>query len=192
MSKSIVTKTCTKCKIEQPTSNFHKDVSAKSGLCFWCKTCRKAHKARYRKTPQGKLTNRRSCAHFLATPSGQAWTVQYRAQYRKTLAGKMASKKAYAKRYKKHRDRVRARMHVHYLVRIGRLPRPKTLMCPCGAQAQEYHHHKGYSPEHKADVIPLCIPCHKKEHRRLGHRSQEQQQAKSNLNACLCVHTNSP
>jgi hypothetical protein len=54
-------------------------------------------------------------------------------------------------------------MHAaHY---AGLLPPAKTLLCvDCGAQAQEYHHHNGYEPEHLLDVIPVCRACHGKRH----------------------------
>lgn len=35
----ISTKTCSKCKIEQPLSNFSKNCCMKDGLCNWCKEC---------------------------------------------------------------------------------------------------------------------------------------------------------
>jgi hypothetical protein len=36
------TKTCTKCKISQPISNFDKAVTYKGGRRTWCKSCCKA------------------------------------------------------------------------------------------------------------------------------------------------------
>lgn len=46
----ISTKICSKCKIEQPTSNFSKNRSKKDGLCNWCKECTKElHREHYKK-----------------------------------------------------------------------------------------------------------------------------------------------
>ena len=46
----------------------------------------------------------------------------------------------------------------------GRLPRPRDVACTgCGAQAAEYHHHKGYAPEHRLDVVAVCRSCHRRE-----------------------------
>ena len=30
----------------------------------------------------------------------------------------------------------------------------------CGKQGEQYHHHKGYAPEHRLDVVPICRKCH--------------------------------
>lgn len=59
-----------------------------------------------------------------------------------------------------------ARQAVQYAIKIGKLPKVSTLFCvPCFSNirleaAKQYHHHKGYAPEHQLDVIPVCIPCH--------------------------------
>jgi len=50
------TKVCSKCKIEKPLSEFHKQKSGKYGVHGWCKTCfsnwQKEHRYRgERKTP---------------------------------------------------------------------------------------------------------------------------------------------
>ena len=39
--KEVKTKICTKCKIEQNVSCFHKDKKNKDGLDYWCKLCKK-------------------------------------------------------------------------------------------------------------------------------------------------------
>lgn len=51
------------------------------------------------------------------------------------------------------------------LVRSGRILPAKEHKCEkCGSQADHYHHHNGYSREHREDVIPLCLQCHADEH----------------------------
>jgi hypothetical protein len=41
-------KTCTKCRVEQPLSNFHRQAANKDGLTYYCKTCTgEYHKLRY-------------------------------------------------------------------------------------------------------------------------------------------------
>ena len=53
---------------------------------------------------------------------------------------------------------------VREAIAAGRLPRPRDVACTgCGAQAAEYHHHKGYAPEHRLDVVAVCRSCHRRE-----------------------------
>ena len=50
--EEVFTKTCSKCKIEQPVSNFHKNKPSSDGLHPWCKSCRKNNAAkRYASDP---------------------------------------------------------------------------------------------------------------------------------------------
>ena len=77
------------------------------------------------------------------------------------------------------KEKVRAHNAITRAVSIGTLPRVSTQICvDCGASAQHYHHHLGYSEEHKSDVVPLCQPCHVKrteEHHRSIDRLLEKQ-----------------
>lgn len=66
-------------------------------------------------------------------------------------------------------NKTQARARVRYLVRVGRLPRARTLPCvdcghvwSVGARRHEYDHHRGYSREHQLDVEPVCSRCHHK------------------------------
>ena len=36
---AIATKTCSKCKVEKPATEFHKRARSKDGLYGWCKSC---------------------------------------------------------------------------------------------------------------------------------------------------------
>ena len=36
----MANKTCTKCEIQKPISEFHKNKAKKSGLCCWCRQCK--------------------------------------------------------------------------------------------------------------------------------------------------------
>lgn len=57
-----------------------------------------------------------------------------------------------------------ARDAVSALVRAGKMPKPSSLDCLCGAKAEEYHHHMGYDKANRLNVIPLCRSCHGKAH----------------------------
>jgi hypothetical protein len=67
---------------------------------------------------------------------------------------------------RKYPDRHSARKAVAYAVQVGKLPPPSTIVCAScqEAQAAQYHHHNGYSEEHRLDVIALCTECHGKAH----------------------------
>jgi len=54
---------------------------------------------------------------------------------------------------------------VAWAIRNGHLPPVSDEICQdCGGTAREYHHDKGYAPEHRLSVVPLCAPCHRRRH----------------------------
>lgn len=55
----ISTKTCSKCKIEQPLSNFSKNRCMKDGLCNWCKECVKDSQREYYARNKEKISLRK-------------------------------------------------------------------------------------------------------------------------------------
>jgi hypothetical protein len=56
---------------------------------------------------------------------------------------------------------------VQRAVKTGTLPPAKSVRCiDCEREAAQYHHHRGYAPEHRTDVVALCRPCHLKRHGR--------------------------
>lgn len=44
-----MTKVCTKCKIEKPTTDYHKDITTTIGTTSHCKTCKREYKKTYNK-----------------------------------------------------------------------------------------------------------------------------------------------
>src|ERR1700674_1693130 len=88
---------------------------------------------------------------------------QYAAQHREEI-------RASVKKYRlAHPEIHRAHKAIVYAIRIGKLIRPLTCSnCGNGGRIQA-HHHQGYAPERKLDVIWLCHPCHKLEHRASAH-----------------------
>lgn len=85
----MVCKRCSKCKAEKPTSEFHRSSSAKDGLRGECRSCRaqdrqseayrKSHREsarRYRRTPAGKETKKRSLEKFRLTHPDQIHAVR--------------------------------------------------------------------------------------------------------------------
>lgn len=102
----------------------------------------KARYKRYHQTEKFKIAHKRAVV-----------------RHRQTKKYKI-TKKRYFKNNPKYKKATDA---VGYAIRIGKLPRPDTLLCHyCPNPAQQYHHHKGYAPEHRLDVIPICKKCHRK------------------------------
>lgn len=136
MSESIQTKRCSKCKQIKPTSEFYKDPRKIGRWCSRCKTCRLKYAKEHRQTKKYKISRKR----YQQSEKGKATYKRYQIQ---------------------NPERNKAKSIVKYAVSIGKLPRPDTRLCHyCPKPAQQYHHHKGYAPEHWLDVVPVCIPCH--------------------------------
>ena len=61
--------------------------------------------------------------------------------------------------------RYKAKQAVAQKVYREQWPAAAELFCAiCGSKADHYHHHFGYEQQHWYDVIPICVPCHKKVH----------------------------
>lgn len=116
---------------------------------------RKAANKRYRQSKKGKITNKRW--------QQSEKCKKYHKNYQQTEKYKQIQKESIAKYRKKYPERVKAHQIVNDAIKAGKLPRPDTLQCHyCPAQAKDYHHHKGYAPEHWLDVVPACRKCHGK------------------------------
>lgn len=137
-------KTCITCKQSKPLSEFYKALNRKDSHQTCCKSCQRA----YRKTKKGKSVNRKADN-----------------KYRQTEKGKI-SRRVWQNQFHAHNPNYqRALSAVNYAVRTGKLPQPDSLQCHYGEHpAQEYHHYKGYEPEHRLDVVPVCRKCHRKIH----------------------------
>jgi len=139
MSETIITQRCYKCKVVKPLSEFSADNTTPSKHKYRCKTCDKAHRETYRNTEHGRLTECR---------------------YRHSRRGRQVDRRAQIKQNLVYPHKRIARNALHHEVRMGRMPSPSSLQCKCGKMAAEYHHHNGYSYEHRLDVIPVCTQCH--------------------------------
>ena len=180
MSEQIITKRCSRCKQTKPISEFNKNQ-------YYCKICMGI----YRQTEKGEESSKRSVRKYKKTDKGKFANKQHaqsekgkatqkRADYKyhQTEKGKAVRKRAdykYAEsekgkvtknRYRMlHPERLAACKVINQAIKSGKLPRPDSLQCACGESAKQYHHHKGYAPEHWLDVIPLCVKCHKIAHK---------------------------
>ena len=162
MSETIITKTCSKCKIIKPLTEFHKDIRGIYGCHSWCKQCKANHDRIYHQTDKGHQIRNDSHNKYITTDKGKTAICKAYKRYNNSAKGRSRQKRAellYTKRYPNKRS---ARNAVNNAIKKDMIPAVHTLICPCGNSAQEYHHHLGYEPEHWLDVIPICIPCHKK------------------------------
>ena len=149
MSEQSITKRCYQCKQFKPVSEFHKNRCRKDGFCHRCKTCQKL----YRKTEKSKTIQKR----YGQSEKGGICQKRYRC----TGKGRINRRTNLEKYNARHPERQQARRVVNHAIRVGKLPRPDTLKCHyCPKKAKEYHHHKGYEPEHWLDVLPVCRKCH--------------------------------
>jgi len=156
MSENIVTKTCSKCKIEKPLSEFYRDKRATDGHWSCCKICNAEYARQYQQTPTGQKVLRMAYARYRKTQKGH----QTQNRYKKTPKAKMRDG-----RYKSlHPERIKAKMAVANAIRRGKMAPAHKELCRCGKQAEAHHHYLGYTPEHYLDVIPLCRQCHDKVH----------------------------
>lgn len=166
MAEPIQTKRCSKCKQIKPLSEFSKNRTKLDGLNYQCKTCRNRWKKQYRQTQKGKVTE----SAYLKTAKGKVARKRYQQSEKGRQVRKRASKhyqqsekgKVARERYQQNNPKqMKARSAVMIAVESGQLPHPDTLQCHyCPKRAKEYHHHKGYAPEHWLDVVPICVDCH--------------------------------
>ncbi len=138
MADAIVnTKRCCHCKQTKPHGEFFKNRANRDGLQFLCKKCMTDAHLRYVRTPKGWKAH--SAGHL---------------RYKRTEKAKVKARNL---------GRQPARSAVRSMIRAGKMPAASTLRCKhCGKPAKGYHHHNGYELEHHLDVIPLCVPCHRK------------------------------
>ena len=174
------TKICRKCQKEIPIEQLVKNNLCKDGYLRRCKPCHnkisaayvlnnpekrkqtlqndyQANKARFLKNARNwRKTNPEKVRE--KSKQQYAENPEYYKNYAKTVGVKKYQAK-YPEKYKAHSK-------VHNAVRDGKLPRVSTLKCvSCGNQATQYHHHAGYEEKNWLNVIPMCKPCHSKEHR---------------------------
>lgn len=120
-------------------TEFYRDRANKDGLTRTCKVCHGVRRTRYMQSDRGRETARKATAAWRERNPG------YRQPYD-------------ALKYK-------ARNDLNWAVIRGEIQKPDACQC-CGRRvALEGHHHRGYAPAHRLDVVWLCKRCHGFAHR---------------------------
>lgn len=165
MTDSSQTKRCTKCKAEKLLSEFCKDKSRLGGHNCYCKSCCSKLAAEYQKGKGREISSARSRRYRQTERGARLYKASNKA-YRNRDKGREYCRKS-AKKYRtRWPQKAKARNAVSSEVRAGRIPPAKTLPCKqCDANAELYHHHKGYEKNHWLDVIPLCHKCDRQAHK---------------------------
>ena len=154
-------KTCGKCNRSLSLSDFHKNHTKKDGLNSECKDCAKKRTSDWSKKNRDKdreNTRKKYKKHR-----------EKRLEYFRERHANNSS--LFRKRVREYRESSPEKYKAHNAVTnaITRLdlPHASGLVCEScqEAQAQQYHHHNGYAPEHVLDVVALCTTCHGEEHR---------------------------
>ncbi len=168
-TRGIEMKTCSTCKQIKEIYEFYKHPFTKDGYHPVCKICSLKHQKQYSQTEKGKVARYRAVRHYRQTKKGKIANNRANKRYSQSEKGKVIRRKA-SKRYNlRYPERIKAKNAVDNAVASGKIPRIKTLKCNyCPKQAEQYHHYLGYAPEHWFDVIPTCIKCHKKEHKKVA------------------------
>lgn len=130
----------------------------KDGYRNKCKKCQSTHYKEYSQTENGKIAKRKSVNRYFQTEKGKN---------ARKRASKSEKTKIREKNYHlQYPERLKAKSAVNHAIEARQLQHTNNFQCSCGKQAQQYHHHKGYAPEHWLDVIPVCVKCHRKYHKR--------------------------
>lgn len=134
-------KACSICKATKPLEDFNRRTNRPGGRDSHCRACQAKKVARLRRNPS-----------YRATRNARGRSPKEKAEAARDMAAWRA----------RNPEKTRAHAAVSHAKRKGLLaPAP----CACGAtEALQAHHHRGYAPEHRLDVIWLCRPCHVREH----------------------------
>lgn len=130
-------KTCFKCGIAKPRSEFYRHAMTGDGLLGKCKDCTK------KDVHQRYIEHKEKCQEY--------------ERVRNKSPTRKAQKLRYAKnRRKKHPEKEVAHRKVAYAVRNGTLK--KTPCIHCGDPKVEGHHRDYFKP---LDVVWVCRKCHR-------------------------------
>jgi len=155
MNESL--KTCKRCGNEKSVELFpkrHKRPGVYQNICKKCKNDKDVLRQR------SNLQAKRDRSYRTYDP------IKKKAQYERLMSDPAQRQKAIDRsRSYRLRNRLKAKAHeqAQYAVKMGRLVKPDACQ-ECGQKSNVDGHHKDYSKP--LEVIWLCRPCHRKQHRK--------------------------
>lgn len=150
-------KTCFKCNVKKPLSDFYKHPMMADGHLNKCKECAKTD------VKANRLKRIDYYKAFDAARSNLPHRVEARRQYALTERCKESQRLSRIRYQERMPDRRAAHVLLGNAVRSGVVAKPKNCEW-CGSQGKLHGHHEDYTKP--LDVIWLCVPCHKKHHRK--------------------------
>ena len=148
-------KTCFKCNIEKPLTEYYKHKSMSDGHLNKCKECTKNDVHKHRDENIEKVR-----AYDRNRPNKDE-RAKKSSDYHKSEKGKSVRFKS-TKNYRNENPvRYKANTAVGNAIRDGRLIRPSNCE-KCGIHCKPQGHHDDYSK--KLDVRWLCVDCHNEFH----------------------------
>lgn len=162
-------KRCNKCLVLLPLDRFYPHPRNNDGLRGDCKACNIRVSREYQRRDPEKWRryqreyreqNREKCLaatrRWSRSPEGKAKLKAWRSQ----PEVRKKRNKLHAASVARHPERKLARRAVYRARRDGKLVPTPCAVCST-TENIEAHHHRGYSPEHRLDVIWLCRRHHR-------------------------------
>ena len=146
-------KTCFKCGVEKPLSEYYKHKCMSDGHLNKCKSCAKSDARKHR------LDNLEKVKAYDRSRGSLPHRVDARKKYAKTEAGKLAFSRAGKKYVDRYPNKYKAHYAVSNAIRDGKLDRPDRCSI-CGVECKPHAHHWSYEECNWLDVEWVCLHCH--------------------------------
>lgn len=165
-------KTCFKCGVEKPLTEFYKHSAMKDGTVNKCKECNKKDviknredkldyyqnydRNRFNLKERIAKNNKREKEKYNSDPSYRAKVIAQKEKWRLENPNKRKAQHA-----------------ANNALRDGKIEK-QTICEHCEQDGLKLHkHHWSYLPEHWLDIVWLCTSCHGKEHKRLNELGRD-------------------
>lgn len=159
-------KSCFKCGVEKPLSEYYKHPQMKDGHLNKCKDCTKEAVKQNRVSKEGYYKNydRNRPNHRSRAKAGNE---RKKVKYKSNQGFRESVLKCNRKWIENNPKKRMAQNAANNAVRDGKIVR-KTSCEHCNNKVKLQKHHWSYEEEYWLDVVWLCPPCHGKEHKRLN------------------------